>query len=439
MHVLVLGAGVAGLTMAHALAVDGHRVTVVDREEGPARGASRANGGQLSYSYVAPLAAPSVLPAIPGWLLRGDSPLRFRPRLDPGQWAWCLRFLAACTSGQSRRATGQLLAMALYSRTLLEALAAGERLAFAHSRTGKLVVYSDRRCLEDGMAQMELQRRLGCEQAALDADGCLEVEPALAAIRHRVIGGIFTPSEQAGDCRLFCEGLEALLRGKPHEVAFVYGRTASRLIGDGSRILAVETDRGVMEADAYVLALGSGSRALARSAGIDLPIYPLKGYSITVPVRDPAAAPAVSITDHARKIVYARLGDRLRIAGMADIVGYAPEIDGRRLALLVRDARAAFPDAADYRHLDPWSGLRPATPTGIPILGPTRYANLLLNVGHGALGFTLAMGTARVVADLLAGRRPAVPLDGFTLPGALESGGGLAAAPGGSARSSNQE
>lgn len=416
MHVLVLGAGVTGLTMAHCLANDGHRVTVVDREAGPAQGASFANGAQLSYSYVAPLAGPSALRDLPGWLLRGDSPLRFRPRLDPQQWAWCLRFLAACTRRQSRWATERLLTLALYSRSLVDELLADSGVEFQHSRTGKLVVYSSHKSFEGAKAQMAFQSRFGCEQTALDAQACLNLEPALAAARHRLVGGIFTPSEQAGDCRLFCSGLAARLRKKPYEVAFAYGHAATRLFGDGTRILGVETDRGVLEADAYVLALGVGSRKLALTVGIDLPIYPLKGYSITVPVRDPAAAPAVSITDYARKIVYARLGDRLRIAGMADIVGHGREIEEARLALLVREAKAAFPDAADYRHLEPWSGQRPATPTSLPILGPTRYANLLLNVGHGALGFTLAMGTARMVADLVAGRPPAVPLDGFALP-----------------------
>lgn len=416
MHIIVLGAGVAGLTTAYCLARDGHDVTVVDREHGPARGASYANGGQLSYSYVAPLAGPGALRDLPLWLLDRNSPLRFHPRLDPHQWRWCLQFLAACTGRQSRRATERLLALSLYSRALLEEFVARTELEFSHSRTGKLVVYSSQKSFQGAVAQMRYQERFGCVQHAVDAAECLTIEPSLTRIRDRLVGGIFTPSEQAADCHRFCVGLEALLRAAPCNVKFTYGLAASRFVCDRERVLALETDRGAIEADAYVLALGTGSRALAGTAGVDLPIYPLKGYSISVAVRAAAASPAVSVTDYARKIVYAPLGDRLRVAGMADIVGYGREMDEQRLALLIREAKAAFPDISDYRQLDPWCGLRPATPTSMPILGPTKLSNLLLNVGHGALGFTLAMGSARVVGDLVAGRRPAISLQGFTLP-----------------------
>jgi len=416
MHIIVLGAGVTGLATAHCLAGDGHRVTVVDRAGGPGRGASFANGGQLSYSYVAPLAALSALRELPGWLIRRDAPLRFRPQLDPRQWAWCLRFLAACTGERNRTATERLLRLSMYSRDQLDALLDATPLGFDHSRTGKLVVYSSADSFRAAQAQMEFQRRLGCEQRALDARGCLDTEPALAAIAHRIVGGIFTAGEQAGDCHLFCQALETRLKAMT-TVGFLYGRDVRRLLVDGRRVLGVETDAGVLEADAYVLALGTGSPALAAGAGIRLPIYPLKGYSLTVPVRDRGAVPRISVTDSARRVVYAPLGDRLRVAGMADLVGWSDAIDQSRLSLLVREARQAFPAASDYRRIEPWSGLRPATPTSLPILGPTPFGNLLLNVGQGALGFTLAMGSARVVADFAIGRRPAIPLDGLTLPG----------------------
>ncbi|PWC56802.1 D-amino acid dehydrogenase [Azospirillum sp. TSO22-1] len=423
MHVLVLGAGVTGLTTAYCLARDGHTVTVVDREGGPGLGASYANGGQLSYSYVAPLASPGALLDLPFWLLDRTSPLRFRPQLDPHQWRWCLQFLMACTSTQSRRTTERLLTLALYSRALMEEFVAQTGVEFVHSRTGKLVVYSTEKGFRGGVAQMRFQERLGCEQRAVDAAVCLEIEPALLHIRDRLVGGIFTPSEQAGDCHRFCAGLESLLRTETYGVTFAYGRTASRFVCDRQRVLALETDQGVVEADAYVLALGAGSRTLARTAGLGLPIYPLKGYSLSVAVRDPAATPRVSVTDHARKIVYARLGDRLRVAGMADVVGYGRELDQDRLALLIREAKSAFPEASDYRRVEPWCGLRPATPTSKPMLGHTPMSNLLLNVGHGALGFTLAMGSARVIGDLVAGRRPAIPLAGFTVTEAQPAAG----------------
>ncbi|WP_316195171.1 MULTISPECIES: D-amino acid dehydrogenase [unclassified Bradyrhizobium] len=416
MHIIVLGAGVTGLTTAYCLASDGHRVTVVDSARGPGLSASFANGGQLSYSYVAPLAGPSALRDLPGWLVRRDAPLRFQLQPDPRQWLWCLRFLAACTGAQSRTGTERLLRLAMYSRDKLDALQEIAPLAFDHSRTGKLVVYSSVASLDAAQRQMEFQRQFGCEQSVLDAEACLEVEPALAAIRYRLVGGIFTPSDQAGDCRLFCAALEKRLR-EAAKVSFLYGRRVERLMAADNRVLGVETDTGVLEADTYVLALGSGSPALAASVGIRLPIYPLKGYSLTVPIQNPQAAPRISVTDSARKVVYARLGERLRIAGMADLVGWDDAIDPSRLSLLVREARHAFPAISDYLQIEPWSGLRPATPTGLPILGPTPLSNLLLNVGQGALGFTLAMGSAQIIADLAARRPPALPLDGMSLPG----------------------
>jgi len=417
MHVMVLGAGVTGLTTAHCLASDGHRVTIVDRESGAGRGASFANGGQLSYSYVAPLAGPSALRDLPGWLVRRDSPLRFRPRLDPRQWAWCLSFLAACTGARSRMGTKRLLTLATYSRLELDRLLETASLAFDHSLTGKLVVYSSQASFSAAQRQMEFQRHHGSEQSALDANACLDIEPSIAGIRGRVVGGIYTPSEQAGDCRMFCLALEQGLRTMAAPTTFLYGRGANRLLTAEGSVIGVETDDGVLEADAYVLALGTGSPVLAAGVGLRLPIYPLKGYSLTVPVLNPQASPRLSITDYARKVVYAPLGNRLRIAGMADLVGWDDAVDQGRLALLIREAKQAFPDASTYLRVEPWCGLRPATPTSLPILGPTPLRNLFLNVGQGALGFTLAMGSARIVADLIARRSPAIPLDGLTLPG----------------------
>ncbi|HEY0838461.1 MAG TPA: D-amino acid dehydrogenase [Azospirillum sp.] len=415
MRVIVLGAGIVGMASAYVLARDGHAVTVVDRAPGVGLEASFANGGQLSYSYVAPLAGPSVPKSIPGYLLRADSPLRFAPAADPHQWRWILRFLAACTETQSRLTTRRLLALGGLSRRMLhEAVDEhGPALDFAYARNGKLVVYSTAEGFASAQAQMAYQKELGSEQQAVDADGCVAIEPALATLRPRLTGGIHTPSEEVGDCHGLCESLRRILESGPASAVFRLGTTATSLRLEQGRVTGLDTDAGVIEADAVVLAAGVGSTRFARAAGLDLPIYPLKGYSVSAPMTNPAKAPRVSITDSARRIVYAPIGGDLRAAGIADLVGLDAAIHPRRLDLVVRETRAAFPGAADYDHIRPWSGLRPATPTGAPLLGPTPVPGLWLNTGHGALGFTLAMGSARIVADLMAGRPPEIPVDGF--------------------------
>jgi len=417
-RVAVLGAGVVGLTTAWCLADDGHEVVVIDRGDGPAAGASRANGAQLSFSYVAPLAAPSVIAKLPALILERESPLRLYPQLDPQLWAWCARFLAACTRQQAAETTVRLLTLSFYSRRVLDDLLAREAIAFHHAHAGKLVVYSDAEGLSGARAQLEFQKTLGCEQDLLDTEGCLAVEPALHHVRDRLVGGVFTRSDSAGDCKRFCDELAGRIARRSPTSEFRFDTAVQGLEVAGRRVTAVRTDKGRVEADAVVLALGVGSRHLARSVGFDLPIYPLKGYSITVPVARDAAAPRVSVTDSLHKIVYARLGDRLRAAGIADLAGHDESIDRTRLALLVERARSTFPEAGDYVDASPWAGLRPATPRGTPILGRSPLENLFLNVGHGALGFTLAAGAARAVADVVGGRTPATPLNGLTLDSA---------------------
>ncbi len=411
MKVLVLGGGVVGLAAAYYLARDGHEVTVVERNAGVGLETSYANGGQLSYSYVAPLASPGVLPKIPPWLLRRDSPLRFRPELDLDQWRWCLEFVLACTRAQADLTTRRLLRLAYYSRALMHRFVAAEPVRFDFVRNGKLVVHSDPASFDAARRLLDYQASLGSDQQALSADECLALEPALATLRPRLAGGIYTPSEDAGDCYEFCVGLERLLRAAG--AAFRLNTEIYRLLRWQDRILGVETSAGVLEADRYVLALGAASPRLARPLGIRLPIYPLKGYSLTLAIGPGHLAPRISITDFRKKIVYARLGDELRIAGMADLAGHEPRIDEARVAMLVDETRAAFPAASDYTQLKPWCGLRPATPKGTPLLGATRYPNLLLDCGQGALGFTLALGCGRVIADVAAGRVPEVPLEGF--------------------------
>lgn len=415
MKVLILGAGVAGVASAWYFWRDGHEVTVVERNAAVALETSFANGGQLSYSYVAPLASPSVIPKLPPWLLRRDSPLRFRPEPDPDQWRWIAAFLAACNRRTADLTTERLLRLAFYSRDLMHELVRTESIDFDYRQNGKLVVHTQREAFDSARRLMEFQRALGAEQRALDPAEAVALEPALAAMAPRMAGAIHTPSEDVGDTFRFCNELQRLMTAGPEPVRFRFGVEVERLLPWHGRLMGVETSQGVMEADAYVLALGTNAPALLKPLGLRVPVYPLKGYSVSLPITSEAGAPRISVTDFARKVVYARIGGELRVAGMADLSGRRAVIDAERVGQLVAEVRATFPGASDFSVLKPWCGMRPATPRGTPVLGATPHANLWLNVGHGALGFTLALATGRVVADLAAGRAPAVPLDGFTL------------------------
>jgi D-amino-acid dehydrogenase len=416
MHVLVLGAGVTGLATAWYLREDGHTVTVVERNEDVALESSFANGGQLSYSYVAPLAGPGVLSKLPSWLLRGDSPIRFRPRLDPDQWRWLAQFVCACTQRKSELSTRRLLALSFLSRDLMQQLQASEpALHFSHSNAGKLVVHRKRASFDAALRLLDYQRSLGCEQQALDTRECVQKEPALAHLAGQLQGGIFTPSEDSGDCYQFCVEMSRLLRARGVEFRLGTKVTALRRAHGGARRVEAVANDKTIDADQIVLAAGAASAALLKPLGVRVPLYPLKGYSLTTQVDPDGHAPHISITDFERKIVYARLGDRLRIAGMADVTGRQTDVDPSRVATLRAESAAAFPDAGNFDEATVWCGLRPATPHSTPIIDSTQYENLWLNLGQGALGFTLALASGRSIADLIARRRPAVPLDGFTL------------------------
>lgn len=407
MRVLVIGAGVIGLTTAYFLQRQGCEVTVVDRELGVGRGASGGNGAQLSYSYVAPLAEPSVLAKLPSLLLARDSPLVLRPRLEPAQWLWGLRFLAAASNERARTTTAALLKLAFLSRDLIEPLIAEEAIACDFRRGGKLVVYPDEASFAAARAQVEYQATLGCEQMLLSRAMCVGREPALAGYADRIAGGVWTPSDAAADCAAFCEQLAERLRSRG--VRIELDCEAKSLRVRNGRFAGADVGGETLAADACVLAAGSHAPRLARSAGLSLPIYPLKGYAITLPAAHGATLPRCSITDIHRKVVFAPLGRRVRVAGFVEMAGHDGRIPQARVDALVAAAREVIGFKADLRtELQPWCGFRPATPSGLPIIGATPVEGLYLNVGHGTLGWTLAAGSAKLVADAIAGGEPTI-------------------------------
>ncbi len=405
MRICVLGAGIVGLATAYELNLAGHDVVVVDRAK-PGSGASGGNGAQLSYSYVQPLADPGIWAQLPKLLLSPSSPLKIRPQLDVHQWRWGLQFLAACNATTSHRTTIALLKLASESRQSFDAMLAKEKLAVDFSSTGKLVLFSCAASFAAAQKQMLLQRQLGSVQEAVSAERCVEIEPALANYQSSIVGAIYTPSECAADCQKTCDGLYALLTARG--VRFLLDTPVEHILTERGAIKAIKTHHGEIEADHYVMALGAASAPMARKLGVYLPIYPLKGYSITVDVNEspsaaPHLAPCVSVTDSARKVVFARIGSRLRVAGMAELTGYDTQIAPQQIESLKASAQALFPQCSPFTNLNAWAGLRPATPTALPLIG--RHANgpsnLLLNVGHGALGFTLAFGSAKRLAKLV--------------------------------------
>lgn len=401
MRVCVLGAGIVGLATAWQLNRQGLEVSVIDRAA-PGAGASGGNGAQLSYSYVQPLADPSIWKQLPKLLLSPSSPLKLRPQLDPLQWRWGLAFLAACNARTSSDTTMRLLALAAQSRSAFEDMLADVAPDCDFSATGKLVLYANSAALEGARRQLDLQRAMGSEQRLVTPEECVAIEPALAGYRAQMAGAIHTPSECAADCLKVCIELERVLRARG--VRFMLDCEVRGFDVRNGRVAAAQTGAGEVEADAFVMALGTASHRLGRQLGAYLPVYPLKGYSITVDV-DPApgAAPQVSVTDSARKVVFARIGSRLRVAGMAELVGHDASIPATRIDTLAEATRAVFPQASRLEALHPWTGMRPATPTGVPIIGrlASAPANMLFNTGHGALGFTLAFGSAQRIAQAL--------------------------------------
>ncbi|MBA1260778.1 MULTISPECIES: D-amino acid dehydrogenase [Pseudomonas] len=413
MRVLVLGSGVIGTTSAYYLARQGFEVVVVDRQAGPALETSHANAGQVSPGYASPWAAPGVPLKALKWLFQKHAPLAIRLTGDSNQYLWMAQMLRNCTAARYAVNKERMVRLSEYSRDCLDELRQDTGIAYEGRQLGTTQIFRTQQQVEAAAKDIAVLERSGVPFELLDRDGVARVEPALAAVKHKLAGGLRLPNDQTGDCFLFTNRLaeEARRLG----VEFRFGAEIQQLSANGDRIDGVRVDGELLTADHYVLALGSYSPQLLAPLGIRAPVYPLKGYSLTVPIVDAAMAPTSTILDETYKVAITRFDDRIRVGGMAEICGFDLSLDPRRRATLEMITGDLYPRGGDLARASFWTGLRPATPDGTPIVGATRYRNLFLNTGHGTLGWTMACGSGRLLADLIARKQPQISAEGLDI------------------------
>ena len=413
MKVLVLGSGVIGVASAYQLALAGHEVTVVDRQPAAALETSYGNAGEVSPGYSAPWAGPGVPIKAVKWLLMHHRPLVIRPNIDMNLVRWGLAMLRNCTSARYELNKSRMVRLAEYSRDCLKELRAQTGIRYDERMQGTLQLFRTQAQLDGTAADIAILKRYGVGFELLDRDGCIRHEPALAQVRDKFVGGLLLPGDETGDCFKFTQNLAALAAQRG--VQFRYGTQIKQLQMSGSQIGGVLTDAGLLKADAYLVALGSHSPLLLKQIGIRIPVYPVKGYSITVPITDASGAPESTVMDETHKVAVTRLGERIRVGGTAELAGYTLKLHDARRQTLEHVVTDLFPRGGDVSRAEFWCGLRPMTPDGTPVVGATRLPNLYLATGHGTLGWTMAAGTGRVLADVISGRAPGIDMSGLTV------------------------
>ncbi|MEZ5593752.1 MAG: D-amino acid dehydrogenase [Gammaproteobacteria bacterium] len=413
MKVVVLGSGIIGVSTAYYLARAGQEVVVVDRQSGPALETSFANAGQVSPGYSAPWAAPGIPLKAIKWMLQEHSPLVIRPRLDAAMLSWLARMLRNCTAARYAVNKERMLRLATYSRESLELLRQETGISYDQRTQGTLQLFRTQKQVDSAAKDIAILEQCGVPYELLDPVGCIRAEPALTQVRDKIAGGLRLPGDETGDCFKFTQALAA--KAEALGVEFRYDTAIEGLLSDGNSIDGVRTSAGIVRGDAYVMALGSYSPLLLRPLGIRIPVYPVKGYSITVPVVDPAAAPVSTVMDETHKVALTRLGDRIRVAGMAEISGYDLSLRPKQRKTLEFVVRDLYPRGGDVSQAEFWTGLRPMTPDGTPVVGPSTYRNLYLNTGHGTLGWTMGPGSGRLLANLISGQDASIPLSGLTM------------------------
>ncbi|MFL9823597.1 D-amino acid dehydrogenase [Rhodoplanes sp. SY1] len=413
MNVLVLGAGVVGTACAHYLHRAGHTVTVVERRSGAGLETSFGNAGGVCPGFAGPWAAPGMPMKGLRWMLKRYAPLAMRPTFDPYQYAWLLDFVQNCTPERFARNKARMQRIAHYSKACLKDLRREIGIKYDHGEGGVLQLFRTADEVAGGRRASAVLETFGVTHQLLDADGVLAAEPALARSKIRFVGGLNLPGDETGDSALFAARLAARLQSQG--VRFLFGTKITRLRVEGQRLRAVETDKGPLEADAVVVALGVEAPFLLRPHGINLPIYPVKGYSITVDLPSDQVGPRSAVMDEHTKVMITRLGTRLRAAGMAEVAGYGLGVRRDGIEAVRRTVRAMYPDVSLDGDIKPWAGLRPMTPDGPPYLGATPIEGLYLDIGHGSNGWTQACGTGKILADIVSGRTPEIDLDGYGL------------------------
>lgn len=413
MRVLIIGGGVIGVTSAYYLNRAGHDVTLIDRQPTLANETSFANGGQVSWSSASPWAAPGIPLTALAWLFKRHSPLILRPGVDPHMWAWLLRFLRNCTTARYRRNKERQIRLARYSHEQLRDVAATQSLSFDFQTRGTLMLFRDTGAFARARRDRSVWSLFNLNVRELTAAQCVAHEPGLVDARDKIAGGLLFEDDACGDCRVFTETLADVC--KRRGVTFEMNTTARRIALSGTRIDRVDTSAGPRQADAYVVAAGSYTPLLLRPVGISLPVFPVKGYSITLPVGDTASAPLGTITDEKYKVVATRLGNVIRAAGTAELSGYNLKLRSAPRATISHVVSDLFPRVGDLSQAEFWTGLRPMTPDNPPVIGATPIENLFLNTGHGTLGWTMACGSGAVLADIVGGKTPEVDMDGLTL------------------------
>jgi D-amino-acid dehydrogenase len=413
MKIAILGSGVIGTTAAYYLASAGHDVTVLDRQSGPALETSYANAGEVSPGYSAPWAGPGVPLKAIKWLLMHHSPLVIKPMLDAAMWRWGASMLRNCTQARYRINKARMVRLAEYSRDCLVELREQTGIRYDDRALGTLQLFRTQKQLDGTAKDIEILRQYGVPFQLLDRAGYLQYEPALAEVQHKFVGALRLPGDETGDCFMFTNALAKLVEARG--VKFRFGTHVRQIQGDVHGVSAIETAEGPVVADRYLVALGSYSTEMLRPLGIRIPVYPVKGYSITVPITDAARAPESTIMDETHKVAVTRLGDRIRVGGTAQLSGFDLQLDQARRRTLEFVVSDLFPHGGDVSRAEFWAGLRPMTPDGTPIVGPTRVPNLWLATGHGTLGWTMAAGTGRLLADWMTGRKTEIDTEGLSI------------------------